>query len=201
MSELAISPRSSGHDYLSRALALGLLLLFVLAVVSVVVRPFWTAWRDAGESIAASTTLLAGFARSAAALPALQVQLHDLGEVETAPAGLIDASNPPLAAARLQSTVKAIIESAGGQVRSVQDQPTNRSGSFLRVGIRLDIAIGTEALQKALYRIESAQPYMFVDNLSIRASEALQRPGLPSAGGSDLSVRLEVFGYIKAPAS
>lgn len=182
---------------LGRAAAAALLALALLLVALFVVRPFWSAWQEADDGIAAAKTLLAGFQRAAAELPALEAQLTALGNGADAPQpGLIDAANVPLAASRLQTTVKALIEAEGGQVRSVQDLPPTRTGGFQRVAIRLDAALRTESLHKALHRIESAQPYMFVDNVAIRAAE-----GPRAAAGGELAIRLEVFGFIKAPAS
>jgi hypothetical protein len=192
----------SGRDYLGRALAAAILAALVAAVVGVVLRPFAVAWSEAGDSIAASTALLAGFQRAAAERPALEAELKALGGQTALPQpGLIDATNTPLAAARLQSAVKAIIETEGGQVRSVQELPATRAGGFQRVAIRLDVGVTTDGLQKALHRIEAAQPYMFVDNLAIRAPEPARvaGPRLP-ATASDLAIRLEVFGYMRAPA-
>jgi general secretion pathway protein M len=190
----------TSRDYLSRAAAAGLLLLLLLGVDEFVLEPYWRAWSEAQESIAASRTLLAGFQRSAAERPGLESQLRALdGSTVPPQPGLIEATNAPLAAAGLQSSVKAIFETAGGQVRSVQDLPTTRIGSFHQVTIRLDVAVATEGLQKALYRIESSQPYMFVDNLAIRAPEPQRMPG-PRPAGNELSVRLEVYGYIRAAA-
>lgn len=184
-------------EMLGRAAAGSLLALVLVLVALFVVRPFWSAWQEADDAIAASKTLLAGFQRVGAELPALEAQLKAFGNgADTPQPGLLEAANAPLAAARLQATVKALIEAEGGQMRSVQDLPTARAGSFQRVAIRLDAALRIESLQKALHRIESAQPYMFVDNVTIRAAE-----GSRAASGGELTVRLEVFGFIKAPAS
>jgi general secretion pathway protein M len=188
------------RDYLGRALAAAILLALIAAIVGLALRPFALAWADARDSIAASSALLAGFQRAAAERPALEAELKALGgQTELKQPGLIDATNAPLAAARLQSAVKAIVEGEGGQVRSVQELPAARAGGFQRVAIRLDIGVATDGLQKALYRIESAQPYMFVDNLAIRAPEP-QRVVGPRAPANDLAIRLEVFGYMRAPA-
>jgi len=196
-----MSAPASLRALMSRAAAGGLLLLLIAGVGLFAIEPLWSAWRAADASIADSRALLAGFARAAAERPALEARLHALGgQTDQPQPGLLEAANAPLAAAQLQSAAKAIIGAAGGQVRSVQDLPAARAGSFQRVAIRLDVGVTTDGLRTALYRIESAQPYMFVDNLAIRAPEAQQRGAIPAAagGGDALSVRLEVFGYIRA---
>jgi len=195
-----VSAAGTRHDRVSQAAAAALLLAGLLALALLVVAPFGRAWHDAHQSVADARTLLAGFERAAAEIPALEARLRALGgQAGAAQPGLLDAGNAPLASAQLQSAVKAIVAAAGGQVRSVQDLPATRVGGFQQVGIRIDIAIPTPGLQQALYRIEAAQPYMFVDALAIRAAETLRTPRA-SGGGDALSVRAEILAYIRATA-
>ncbi|MEJ1159971.1 type II secretion system protein GspM [Prosthecomicrobium sp. N25] len=87
-----------------------------------------------------------------------------------------------IAAAGMQQRVRGLIEAAGGQVFSAQILFRSEEGDpDRRVELQVVFEAGIEAVQKALYRIETEAPFGFVDELSIQPArtdgEAEADPG------------------------
>ena len=69
---------------------------------------------------------------------------------------------PALAAAELQQRVRAVVEAAGGTLRSTQALPPVEEGSAVRVAVSVTLTGDTGNLEKILYDLESQTPLLFV---------------------------------------
>jgi general secretion pathway protein M len=135
---------------------------------------------------------------------ALDQELKDLGrefaemrQAQASQSGLLEGANESLATAQLQNRIKTIIETGGGELRSTQVLPVRDEGKFRRIIVRGQMATDTAAMQRIFYDIESASPYLILDNIDIRAR--------PSPHASDnnptdtmLDVRFDLYGYVRA---
>lgn len=81
---------------------------------------------------------------------------------------LLEAPTPALAGARLQRRVSRIIRRAGGTIRSVQALDPEESQSFLVIGARIDFTVEMEGLREVLHAIESDEPILSVERLTLR---------------------------------
>jgi general secretion pathway protein M len=129
-------------------------------------------------------------------LKSVKAQLADIRQVQAAQSGFLDGANDSLATAQLQSRVKTIIETSGGELRSTQVLPVRDEGKFRRIIVRGQMAANIAAMQRIFYDIESASPYLFLDNIDIRAR--------PSPRAQDnvptdpmLDVRFDLYGYVR----
>lgn len=102
---------------------------------------------------------------------------------------------PGLAAARLQKRVKAVVAAAGGQLLSTQNLPPEAAGRFKRVTVNVKMRGSTEVLADVLYRLESATPLLFVDNLLVTSRITRVRRAKPR-GTAVLEVRFDLSGYL-----
>jgi hypothetical protein len=70
-------------------------------------------------------------------------------------------------------------------------------GKFRRIIVRGQMATNTVAMQRIFYDIESASPYLILDNIDIRARPS---PRTPENGPTDpmLDVRFDLYGYVRA---
>ena len=138
--------------------------------------------------------------RMAASRKPIQQLIAGILQDRNAAAQYLPQSAPPLAAAELQQRVKAVVEAAGGTLRSTQALPPAEEGSAVKVTVSASMTGDTESLQKILYELESQTPLLFLDNLDVTARE--NRPRLPSGrlanySRMQLNVQFEVSGYLR----
>jgi general secretion pathway protein M len=111
--------------------------------------------------------------------------------------GVISAPTGTIAASELHKTVLASLEQAGSAVRSIQAEATAESfGEGLR---RLNAQITFDgsivALQRILFDLETAKPFIFVDSLHVQPSSSGARGTEP---GEMLRVTLVASSYWKS---
>lgn len=179
----------------SRTLALGILAALLLLAFFGVVSPLLGAYRQASNAAEQYSAALEHTRRSGSDLAGLRAELERLKAHQASAVGFMRSSNPSLAAAELQNRIKSSVEAARGELRSTQILPMRDEGTFRRISIRGQIAVNTAALQRVFYDLESATPFLFLDNVEIRA-----RPARRSTGPEDdpvLEVRFDLYGYMR----
>jgi hypothetical protein len=102
---------------------------------------------------------------------------------------------PNLAGAELQEIVKAAVEGNGGRITTSQNTSAREDGRFKQIGVNVQFFATTPALQKVLNALESQQPYLLVDNLTVRPLNAFR--GFKPAPGAEpeVNVQLDVSGF------
>ena len=182
---------------LSRMLALGLLGGVLLAGYALVVAPVMAAYREVGKDIEEQQLLLQRYRSLASQRPKLSAQLADLEQQAATAGGYLKGPSDALAAAELQDRARAIIEGAGGSLRSTQILPASAVDSKVpvrRAILRIQLGIDIKGMQKVLYELETGQPYLFVDELTVR-QQRMRRSKEPEEPVLDVS--FEVFGYVR----
>ena len=141
----------------SRALALALLGLLLLAGYTFVVAPLLAAYRDTGQAIQEAQDLLLRYRALAGEQEQLTLQLTELEQRAAAAGGYLEGSTDALAAVGLQDRVRRIIERAGGQLQSTQILPASAidaAAALRRAALRIDLEITIKGLQSVLYELE-----------------------------------------------
>jgi hypothetical protein len=110
----------------------------------------------------------------------------------------IPAPTETVAAGVLQEYMIRQLDKAGGEVKSVQSQPSRNilAGGLHRISAELDFDATITSLQTLLFSLETDSPYVFVDGLSmqpIEQSENMPRPG--ANGANRLRATLAVSSY------
>jgi len=185
----ALTPRAS------RLLALGILAALLLLAFFGFVSPLLDAYRQAGAASEQYRAALEHTRNSGSDLAGLRAELAHLKEHQASAVGFMQGSNPSLAAADLQNRIKSSVEAARGELRSTQILPARDEGAFRRISIRGQIAVNMAALQRVFYDLESATPFLFLDNVEIRS-----RPARRSTSPDDdpvLEVRFDLYGYMR----
>ena len=124
----------------------------------------------------------------------LRAELAALKQHQASAVGFLQSSGESLAAAELQSRIKSSVEAAHGELRSTQTLPGREEGGFRRVAIRGQIVVNIAALQRVIYELEASAPFLFLDNVEIRArapSRAKAQDNPP------LDVRFDLSGYLR----
>ena len=185
---------------LSRALAIVLLGVAVLLGHRLVVAPLLSAYQQGEQDIEDATALLQRYRSLAEQGPQLAERLAEQQERAAQADGYLEGPSDALAAAQLQDRVKSVVETAGGELRSTQILPAESLEGdlgFRRTTIRVQIAVGIEGLASTLYELETGQPYLLIDDVTVRQERVRrQRRGQPESEPI-LDVNLELFGYLR----
>lgn len=188
---LAVSPS------LQRAAALAILAALAAAVTIGVVAPLVSSYRDAARTVARERAVIGRAQAAGLDRPALEAELARLRADRGPVPGALRSANESLAAAALQNRLKAAIDAAHGELRSVQALPSHRDGAFRRITIRGQARLKIAGLRDAVYALETATPYLFIDDLEVDAHA--DQSGRPGAGEDpNLDVRLDVSAYMGA---
>ena len=170
----------------NRAAALGLLLVAIILPILAVAMPWLTAYRSLSQRLEETDDALRRYRQVAAQLPILQAQLaalradHDRSGYWPAGSGLAD-------------TVKAMVERHGATLTSAQDKPGTSQEGVLQQVVRLSLMARSDQLTALLYDMETHEPALFVEDVSITNRHAFS-PSAKSTAGS-LQIMLEVSGY------
>lgn len=155
------------------------------------------------EEIDKLTDQIERYQRMLASLPGLQATLEQIKADPALGSLYFEGETANLAAAALQNRLKQIVEGAGGALVSSQLLPTHDQSGNSTVNVSLRLSCSTEELQEILYKIESARPLLFIDTLSVRSQQRRRsvtgRRGQPPEVARDLSVRVDVYGYLRRP--
>ena len=177
-----------------RALALALLVAAIVVVLAAVIVPVVLVHRHYDEAIADFTDKLHRYQRVAAQGPEYRSALDALRQRD-AKRFLLKNTAPNLAGAELQETVRAAIEGNGGRITTSQNQPVKDEGRFKQIGVNVQFFATTPNLQRILFALESQQPYLMIDNLSVRPINAF-RGFRPQPGQEpEVSVQLDVSAF------
>ena len=174
-----------------RALAVSLLVLAIVAVLAIVLGPVIALQRHYDSAIADISDRLHRYERVAAQAPELRVALTAMQQRDARRFFLRNTATN-LAGAELQELVKAAIEGNGGRITTSQNTSPREDGRFREIGVNVQFFATTPALQKILLAIESHEPYMIVENLTVRPLNAFR--GFKPAPGQEpeLNVQLDV---------
>lgn len=180
----------------SRALAVALLLVVLAAGLALVAIPTWLLHKRYDHYLEDYTDRLKRYQRIAALRPAIDEATKSV-ETRGSRQYYLKGSSPALAAAELQGLVTKIIESHGGKIASSQALPVKdegRPGEPPKVAMTVQMHASTGALQQILHVFETGQPYLFIDQLTVRASQG--RAYKPAPGVEpEFVVQLTVSGF------
>lgn len=190
---------------LRKLLALTILVFGAYAVWTGIARPVMSDLETYTQDTKRDRVFLSRYLGHAAAKPALEETLAELGKSSSAPRGYLKTQNPALAAAVIQDRLKRIIARSRGVLKSAQVLAPKDEGIARKIAVDAMIEADINHLKNILYDIETNTPYLFVDEFQIRkhvarGSRARPRTGvsrLQTPTGGLLQVRLRVSGFIQ----
>lgn len=176
-----------------KAAALALLVALLALVCAVVALPVWLLNRHYDLALEDATSRLERYSKIVGMRDGLQKQALEVRALE-AGRHFLKSASPALAAAELQEQAQAIFAANGAKVNSVQVLPHKDEGMYRQVTVQVQLLAPLTAVKGMLYGLESAHPYLFLDNLSIRAPNMqVNRPDSPNE--PDLIVQFDLTGY------
>lgn len=182
-----------------RLLALVLLFAALAAVWLFLAQPVMAKFAAYRQSIAQSNEFLARYRRVAGGREQLEKALEEARRAGASSGRFLEGSSTEIVAAGLQNDVKKIIAASGGELKSTQLRQDEDEKEWRRVTIRVNMSAGVEATMQIFHAIESANPYLFLGNVQIRAPRlSKRRRAKVSATQGVLQVRYDVYGYMRA---
>jgi general secretion pathway protein M len=180
------------------------LALTVLAAVAggylLIIMPVLDAYRDNADAIEQAEILLQRQRALAAQRPLLLARIEEEKENAESMAGYLRGPSDALAAAQLQDRLKAVIEAAGGELRSTRILPAEAveaSPGTRRTALQVQMIVTIEGLAEVLYGLEAGQPHVLIDELSVRNQRERSRRGEPETEPM-LDVNLRLSGFVRA---
>lgn len=199
----APGPLAQASPAVRRTTAVGLLLALLLIAAFWVVLPLWQDFADTRASADEYETALQKIAASGRDPAALEAELARLKANRAAGPGLLAGPTDALASAQLQTRLKTATETVNGVFRSVQTLPVHDEGPFRRVAVRAQMTVRLGELLRILHDLESASPFLFLDQVSVRAVTTTVRAARSAPPGDgqepNLEVGFEVYGYVRKP--
>jgi general secretion pathway protein M len=185
---------------LSKALALTLLIMVILLGYQVILQPTLDLYRNNQAKISQSRDLLHRYRQLAAQRDSVAENLATMREDQDLLVGYINEASDALAAAEIQDSASKAITSSGGEMKSVQTtaaQSLDEQQGTRQIGLKFQFSATIDGLASALYELETADPYLFVDSLKV-TTPGSQHASRGAAVEPKLDVRIEVFGYMLA---
>jgi hypothetical protein len=105
----------------------------------------------------------------------------------------LSGESEAIVAANLQSLLTEYASTNGVKLRSTRSLPARDRDGMRLIGVQMQFSGQMDAVQKLIYQIESAEPSLVVDAMSINGFA--QRFGV-ATDGTSLEVRLDVFGAV-----
>ena len=152
-----------------RLLAVLLLLLVIGASIAAVAVPAYVLYHRYDEAQTAAQDRIDRYHRVSSQRAEHQRAL-DLLKARESARFFLKNSAPNLGGSELTDLVRPMLEANGSRLTSIQP-PTVKDDSGFRVySLSVGFNATPSALQKTLYAIETAIPYLFIENVTLRAT-------------------------------
>lgn len=179
-----------------RWLALAILLLLLAGILSITALPVWLASSSNRDTIVDMENRIGHMRRAATISTSLRPQYEQLGRWHEANTQYLKSTSNELAAAELQQLVKRIAVANNTKIQSTQILTTGRDEENTRVVLKVRMSGELESIVRLFHALETGEPYLFLDNVTIKASGS-RRSRRNLHARRNLDVDLELTGYMQ----
>lgn len=180
-----------------RLVALALLLIPLILLVRFVAWPVAESILSTTDANEQARGEITRYRRLLDQAPALQTAITDLARNNPLSQYLLGGSNKTLAAAGLQKLLQDAATRHGVAILSLRVKNPTLRGPFEQITVEARLRADNNELRDFLYSIETATPYLFVEDLSINVRRTRRR----NVNQSELDARLNVYGLRAAEAA
>lgn len=177
----------------SRGLAIGLLILFLAIGGLLLFIPVNMLHRYYDQSLDSMADYLGRYRHVIATHAEVQSALDQVKN-KNGRQHFLRNTGAALAASEIQETAKSLIEVNGGKLVSMQVVPFKDDGGYRRVTVNVQFISNMSTLRKTLYAVETVQPYLLLDSISIRSQANTLNKGAPVTE-PELIAQFDVSGY------
>ena len=176
-----------------RVLAVALVLLTVGAVIAAVAVPAYVLFNRYEEAQTAAEGRIERYQRIAASKGEHQRAL-DVIKARESGRFFLKNSAPNLGGAELTDLVRPMLETNSARLTSIQPVTVKDEGGFRVYSLNVGFNGTPAALQKTLYALETSIPYLFVENVSLKATVPRGYKPPPNQE-PEVSAQIEVQAY------
>jgi hypothetical protein len=163
-------------------------------IVGALVMPTYAFFADRDSRISDKRKVLARLSAIAAQAASVQSIASDTSAQMRGGEFLI-GPNENVISADLQTRLKAITEAAGARSRAVQALAVKTDDQVRYGGSRIEIFGPLQSIQRAIYAIESAKPYLFITGATIKGLPPGSRLGVSEE--PIIQAQLDIFGAMQ----
>jgi len=177
-----------------RLVALALVLIPLILIARFAVWPLAASLASSGDTLEATRAEIARYQRLLNELPALEAAVARLEDERPLAPYLLSGTNRALAAADLQRRLQQAGEKHGVTILSLRVKTAVADGPLERISVEARLRAGIRELRDLLYFVETATPYLFVEDLGINVRQSRRTRSTTSA----LEISLSLYG-LRAP--
>ena len=97
--------------------------------------------------------------------------------------------------------IKKAIVDAGGQLSSTQALPVSSDDNFNKITVRVRMTGTSEALRAVLYKIETSEPLIIIDQIDIRPMRGTRnRMTRQIESSNELNINFQAVSFMRKPA-
>ncbi len=183
----------------SRALAVAILALVIIAAYLVLVQPYRQAYVEYQTRLARADEQLFKYRSLIDQQDRLREQLEQLKNLPQFSEYYFQEDTPALAYAALQNLVKRAVSKSGGKLVSTQTITSKTSHEGLvPVTVKVSMKGTIETLYTLVHALEGRSPLLFLDKVSIQSTSAATRRRYKTAVAPQLDIRFDLTGYIRS---
>lgn len=176
-----------------KGLALFLLGVVLIVFIQIVIAPPIALYNSKMSEVDDLRFKLAKYQQAVGNKKSLETKLvslrNNIDEAQLYQAGVA----PGVVAANLQNKVRQLVETLGASIISTQVLTEKIEKKLVKVAISVRLTVKDKQLEELLYQLESSQPVLFIDKLSIATS---RRPETKTLKHLPLNLSLELSTYI-----
>jgi general secretion pathway protein M len=189
------------HQQMQRWLAVGLLIAVVLIIGLVIIAPLVNKGMELHETKNNLVFRLQQYERILATKDTVIAGMAKIKEQHEKQGYFNSQTTDALASAEMQEFIKKAIVDAGGQLSSTQTLPVSNKDKFSRITVRVRMTGNSEVLRAVLYKIETATPFIIVDQIDIRPMRGKRnRTTRQIDPSNELNVNFQAVSFMRKPA-
>jgi len=189
------------QQQLQRWLAVGLLIAVVLIIGLVVIVPLVSKGMELNETKNNLVFRLQQYERILATKDSVIAGMVKIKEQHEKQGYFNSQKTDALASAEMQEFIKKAIVDAGGQLSSTQALPVSNKDKFSRITVRVRMTGNSEVLRAVLYKIETATPFIIIDQIDIRPMRGKRNKTTRQIDPSnELNVNFQAVSFMRKPA-
>lgn len=185
-------PRGLADPRRRRVLAIAVFLLLIALLIAAIAVPAWWLYKRYADSAAMASRQLASYTALNQLRPSLLQGVETLKAKQTRKY-FVKGNTPALMGADLQDAIRTLVESNGGRVVVSQLLPHRDDGNYRVLNASVQVTANIQNLRRILYEMEARTPYLFIENLNIRAQVPASYKPMPGFE-PDMFIQFEVSG-------
>jgi len=183
-----------------RWLALSILIVVVIIIFLIVILPLITKKIELSEVKNNFVVKLQQYERILANKDVVSTNMANITNEHKSQGYFNSQETDALASAEMQEFIKKAIVDAGGQLSSTQALPVSSDDNFNKITVRVRMTGNSEELRAVLYKIETSEPLIIIDQIDIRPMRGTRnRMTRQIESSNELNINFQAVSFMRKP--